>query len=140
MVEQQKKIIPKFQKKLQGFLSDESGKITKEDVLKMSIIAMGVAGMMGSIDPVGAATIHTNSWPHSNSSSISNTHANGGGGWCSASGPWAYSNTVNGHANGSGTAGGSCYGGTASHGNANHANVTTHSSHGSHSSCCGGSW
>jgi|GEM_PF-5078635 len=30
-----KKIIPKFKKKLSGFLSDESGKITKEDVLKI---------------------------------------------------------------------------------------------------------
>ncbi len=38
-----KKIIPKFKKKLQGFLSDESGKISKEDVLKMGMIAMGVA-------------------------------------------------------------------------------------------------
>lgn len=45
MSEQQKKIIPKFKKKLQGFLSDESGKITKEDVLKMSMIAMGIAGI-----------------------------------------------------------------------------------------------
>jgi hypothetical protein len=30
-----KKIIPKFKKKLHGFLSDESGKITKEDILKV---------------------------------------------------------------------------------------------------------
>lgn len=42
MSDQKKKIIPKFKKKLQGFLSDESGKITKEDVLKMGMIAMGV--------------------------------------------------------------------------------------------------
>ena len=40
MLEQKKKIIPKFKKKLQGFLSDESGRITKEDVLKMGMIAM----------------------------------------------------------------------------------------------------
>ena len=37
---ERKKIIPKFKKKLQGFLSDESGKITKEDVLKMGMVAM----------------------------------------------------------------------------------------------------
>ena len=42
MSDQKKKIIPKFKKKLQGFLSDESGKITKEDVLKMGMVAMGV--------------------------------------------------------------------------------------------------
>jgi hypothetical protein len=42
MSEPKKKIIPKFKKKLQGFLSDESGKITKEDVLKMGMVAMGV--------------------------------------------------------------------------------------------------
>ena len=41
MSQQGKKIIPKIQKKLQGFLSDESGKITKEDVLKMGMVAMG---------------------------------------------------------------------------------------------------
>ena len=44
----QKKIIPKFQKKLSGFLSDEAGKISKEDVLKMGIIAMGLASF-GSV-------------------------------------------------------------------------------------------
>jgi hypothetical protein len=43
MTSKKKKIVPKFKKKLQGFLSDESGKITKEDVLKMSMLAMGVA-------------------------------------------------------------------------------------------------
>ena len=48
MPEQKKKVIPKFKKKLHGFLSDESGKITKEDVLKMGMIAMGVAGMIDS--------------------------------------------------------------------------------------------
>jgi len=31
----EKKIIPKFKKKLKGFLSDEDGKVTKEDVLKL---------------------------------------------------------------------------------------------------------
>jgi hypothetical protein len=37
-----KKNIPKFRKKLHGFLSDESGKITKEDVLKIGLLAMAV--------------------------------------------------------------------------------------------------
>lgn len=54
MQEQKKKMIPKFQKKLQGFLSDESGKITKEDVLKMGIMAMGIAGTTGGINDANA--------------------------------------------------------------------------------------
>lgn len=48
MSENNQKVIPKFKKKLQGFLSDESGKITKEDVLKMSIVAMGMVGMVSN--------------------------------------------------------------------------------------------
>ena len=48
MSENNKKTIPKFKKKLQGFLSDESGKITKEDVLKMSIVAMGMVSMIST--------------------------------------------------------------------------------------------
>lgn len=48
MSENNKKSIPKFKKKLQGFLSDESGKITKEDVLKMGIVAMGMVGMVST--------------------------------------------------------------------------------------------
>lgn len=55
MQEKKKKMIPKFQKKLQGFLSDESGKITKEDVLKMGILAMGIAGTSGGINDANAA-------------------------------------------------------------------------------------
>jgi hypothetical protein len=43
---EKKKIIPKFKKQLQGFLADESGKITKEDVLKMGMFAMGMAVMV----------------------------------------------------------------------------------------------
>lgn len=43
-----KKSIPKFKKKLQGFLSDENGKITKEDVLKMGMLAMGIAGALSA--------------------------------------------------------------------------------------------
>ena len=43
-----KKIIPKFKKKLQGFLSDESGKITKEDVLKEEFV--GGLGIWKSIN------------------------------------------------------------------------------------------
>lgn len=32
-----KKLFPKFKKQLQGFLIDESGKITKEDVLGIAL-------------------------------------------------------------------------------------------------------
>ena len=39
-----KKIFPKIKKQLQGFLADESGKISKEDVLKMSIATLGLSG------------------------------------------------------------------------------------------------
>ncbi len=53
---ERKKIIPKFKKKLQGFLSDESGKITKEDVLKMGMIAMWIAALIPSAD----AAVHCN--------------------------------------------------------------------------------
>jgi hypothetical protein len=120
-----KKIIPKFKKKLQGFLSDESGKITKEDVLKMGMIAMGIAGITG-VNDVNAA--HA-----SNYSGVSgNSHSNGQGGNCHGNGAWSYGNTVNGHANASGTAWANCYGGTASHGNVSHS-----SAHGNHSS---GGW
>ena len=50
MSENNQKTIPKFKKKLQGFLSDESGKITKEDVLKMGMVAMGVSGMIADVN------------------------------------------------------------------------------------------
>jgi hypothetical protein len=56
MSTQNKKTIPKFKKKLQGFLSDESGKIAKEDVLKMGMLAMGIAGMAGVQDVEAACT------------------------------------------------------------------------------------
>jgi hypothetical protein len=47
-----KKNIPKFRKKLHGFLSDESGKITKEDVLKIGLLAMaiGTSGITQSVE------------------------------------------------------------------------------------------
>jgi len=50
MLEQQKKIIPKLKKKLRGFLTDESGKIAKEDVLKVSMLAMGLAVFIPTVD------------------------------------------------------------------------------------------
>lgn len=59
MSEPQKKTIPKFKKKLQGFLSDESGKITKEDVLKMGMVAMGVGGMVGGVGHVEAGVTNS---------------------------------------------------------------------------------
>jgi hypothetical protein len=55
--QENKKIIPKFKKKLQGFLADESGKVSKEDILKIGIIAMGVVSMV-STDMASAG--HTN--------------------------------------------------------------------------------
>lgn len=60
MLGNSKKIIPKFQKKLQGFLSDESGKITKEDVLKIGMVAMWLAGGV-AVDNANAVctTTHT---------------------------------------------------------------------------------
>lgn len=57
MQEQKKKMIPKFQKKLQGFLSDESGKITKEDVLKMGILAMGIASTVNQTNAAISTSI-----------------------------------------------------------------------------------
>ena len=59
MSEPQKKTIPKFKKKLQGFLSDESGKITKEDVLKMGMMAMGVTSFTTYIPDASAHTNYT---------------------------------------------------------------------------------
>lgn len=59
-----KKIIPIFKKKLQGFLSDESGKITKEDVLKIGMITMGIASI--AIPSVVSAG-HTSSYAGVNS-------------------------------------------------------------------------
>ncbi len=50
MQEKKKKIIHKFRKKLQGFLSDESGKITKEDILKITMMTMGIANILPTSD------------------------------------------------------------------------------------------
>ncbi len=61
-----KKIIPKFKKKLQGFLSDESGKISKEDILKMGIVAMGVAAVSMPASDVSAAHFNGPSGSYSN--------------------------------------------------------------------------
>lgn len=55
MSESKKKNIPKFQKKLNGFLSIESGKLVSEDALKMSMITMGIVTTMLWVDQVSAA-------------------------------------------------------------------------------------
>ena len=73
MSEIRKKIIPKFQKKLSGFLSDEAGKISKEDVLKMGIIAMGIVGIY-SIDQMNAG--HWNADNYQTIHAPSNSHVN----------------------------------------------------------------
>lgn len=66
MSENQKKIFPKFKKQLQGFLTDESGKVTKTDVLKLGIGAMMVGGVAGD----ASAATHGNGC---NTSSNTNT-------------------------------------------------------------------
>ena len=73
MSEKREKIIPKFQKKLSGFLSDEAGKISKEDVLKMGIIAMGIVGIY-SIDQMNAG--HWNADNYQTIHAPSNSHVN----------------------------------------------------------------
>lgn len=55
-----KKIIPKLKKNLQGFLADESGKITKGDVLKMGMLAMGIAGVVGNANATCISSSTTN--------------------------------------------------------------------------------
>jgi hypothetical protein len=69
MSDQHKKTIPKLKKKLHGFLTDESGKIAKEDVLKMGMIAMGIAGMAGVQD---VSAEHTNNYYGISANSHSN--------------------------------------------------------------------
>ena len=153
-----KKIIPKIKKKLYGFLSDEDGKITKEDVLKMGMVAMGVGGMIGWTNPVEAW--HTN---HSNCTvgSQTSSHAN----WWNASGTpttinstatvyrWCtnvtdsmngtvyvnsaiapYSVVVNGHANSVASIQGGGFNGmnaTINQGQSSHSNVNSHANSGS---------
>lgn len=144
MSEQKKKIIPKFKKKLQGFLSDESGKITKEDVLKMGIVAMGMATFIPTVDAayhcsVGSSVAsHANwgntSWIATPVNSTASTWR-----WCRAvndSMVWTayvnssvapYSRLVNGHANGNATIQGWWFNGL-------NATIYQWQSHGSHAS------
>jgi hypothetical protein len=44
MVIQKKKLFPKLKKKLKGFITDESGKITKKDALGLSVGAVLLSG------------------------------------------------------------------------------------------------
>ncbi len=50
--------IPKFQKKLHGFLSDEALRITKWEAIKVWLMAMGMVGAFASIVPVNALEIY----------------------------------------------------------------------------------
>jgi hypothetical protein len=44
MVIQKKKLFPKLKKKLKGFITDESGKITKKDALGLAVGAVLLSG------------------------------------------------------------------------------------------------
>jgi hypothetical protein len=46
MSENLKKSLPKFKKQLKGFLTDESGKVTKEDILKLALGSMMIGSMV----------------------------------------------------------------------------------------------
>ena len=48
-----KKIFPKLQKKLKGFLTDESGKISKKDALGLAVGAALIAGIDSASAYVG---------------------------------------------------------------------------------------
>lgn len=122
-----KKSIPKFKKKLQGFLSDENGKITKEDVLKMGMLAMGIAGALSAEQ---AIAWHSNTSSHANGgtqawsyTAISNGNISGWA-WYSAGSATCNINTVvNGHFNNA------AYPGTIAWGGITWVSVTSHSSH-----------
>lgn len=160
MSENNKKTLPKFKKKLHGFLSDESGKITKEDVLKMWIIAMWVMLPMNN-----AIAWHNSHWnycnwtsastnavfgqPTGNSTPINKTYNPSVG--TSLCNPvpsdkmsrmswtiytnWSvapYSYIVNGHANGNATIQGWWINGGNINTVASHGSHASHNSHGSH--------
>lgn len=60
-----KKIFPKVKKQLHGFLADESGKISKEDVLKISLATVALGGLIPSsadavCNPATYAASHVN--------------------------------------------------------------------------------
>lgn len=73
--EQKKKVFPKLQKKIKGFLTDESGKISKKDALGLSLGAL----LLGGIDSVGAVHNSGFSCPTSSvhASNIVNGHSSG---------------------------------------------------------------
>ncbi len=126
MSEKREKIIPKFQKKLSGFLSDEWWKITKEDILHVWIVAMGIATL---IPLAGAVSGHVSGW-HANASGWHPEHANF---WSTCSAAANVVNTVvNGHINNYNSGLAWLSQSTAWH--ANHANHVSHVSHMQHSS------
>jgi hypothetical protein len=61
MSENKKKFLPKLKKKIKGFLTEESWKISKKDALGLSVGAM----LLAEIDGISEA-VHTSSYPHSN--------------------------------------------------------------------------
>lgn len=150
-----KKIIPKLKKQLQWFLSDESGKITKEDVLKIALWAMMVWSMVGDVSAghtnnstctvIPSTSSFLNWWNTSGTATHINSTANVVR-WCTTvtdtmigtvyvnASIAPYSVTVNGHANGNATINGWGFNWL----NANisqwqsHGNHSNHGSHGSH--------
>ncbi len=128
-MEKKKKIFPKIKKKLEWFLTDESGKISKKDALW--IAAGGV--ILASASAVSAGHSSSYSWLPGG-----NGHSNGNGWNCSSTVPYSEhaSGIVNGHlsSNVSWTKTASCYGGTGSHWNVRHSSHSSHWSHGSHGS------
>lgn len=129
MSENIKKSFPKFKKQLQWFLMDESGKVTKEDVLKIALGAMMVWGIVDQVDAACSTSSTNNSVSFGVSTGISTNISNNSltpsitnAGECvawvntpystlngtvytnTAVAPYTYDTTINGHANGWGNA------------------------------------
>lgn len=135
-MESKKKLFPKLKKKLRGFLTDESGKISKKDALGLSIGAMLLMGSeevvaahsslcaghwsAAAAAPVGApGAAHQSSSAHGNSGTFYSSFTPTHGSWI-----------VNGHYS---------WLPWATWAWAVHANGASHGSHGSHGSHCNGS-
>ena len=150
-----KKTIPQFKKQLQGFLTDESGKVTKEDVLKLALGVMMLWSMIHDVSAIcstssvstsstfwtttGVASTVTNNDLPPNITNFAECFAWWNTPYTTLNGtiytdiwvaPYSYSATVNGHANGWGNAtilGWWFNGGSLT-------TVASHGSHGSHGS------
>jgi hypothetical protein len=60
-----KKSLPKIKKQLRGFLTEESSKMTKMDVLKL---AVGAVALIGGVNEASAHTNHSSSNPATHAS------------------------------------------------------------------------